>query len=670
MEASVRRAGWIAGALATAAVVLGGLGCATEEPENGALQAELTRRTLQRVVIARMYQRDHWVVPGVDPAVDRAAAAQHVCDAIAPLRPTYVSGLVRLDHADTIREEQVDMFRRVRRCIRERVPHPVRFDVVLNALDYTDGTPEDGSCDPPSPARMSAEELTERLRRRRRSIEERLAPDGYFFDFFSQPWVRDDRDGGPWRPRVLEDEMRRMQRDGLFVGGNVWGGHVPPGASYVAITDRAGRERVIEQAERLRAQGVPVLLHIRNDPHIEGSGGRLWNERDRAYRKQQLRRHVRWAEESRATYMYPVFFPLAPHPAPTGRGCDRERWIAYDASADGNMLDRMRDYMGGGDRAARLMSRAGEDALPSAIDEDDDGMRVVHRAVHAGAAQHLYSGSLLEIEDAAALTTEVESYFALARSAAPGTAPLYRCDLGHGDHLLTRDAACEGAPGARAEGSLGLAATSPIAGTVPLFRLYREGSSSASSDHFYTTSAIERDGAAAYGYVSEGIVGHVWDASGLAVADEGAPVAPPEPATTPVRITVHRGVHGATGQHLFSTSLDEILDAPGVTREASVFLLVPAGTAGTLPLHRCYLGGGWHLLTTSETCEGAPGAVREGALGNLSPTPAPGTIPLFRLFKPGTRQDHFYTIDPSERAIAIALGYRDEGIAGYAFTPP
>ena len=46
---------------------------------------------------------------------------------------------------------------------------------------------------------------------------------------------------------------------------------------------------------------------------------------------------------------------------------------------------------------------------------------------------------------------------------------------------------------------------------VPLFRLY----SAAQGDHFYTTSADERDNAIAqYGYVSEGIACYVDDGAG------------------------------------------------------------------------------------------------------------------------------------------------------------
>ena len=57
------------------------LGACMAPPEEGTRRDELRDRTLENVVIARMYQRNHWVVSAVDPRTDRAAAAQYVCDA-------------------------------------------------------------------------------------------------------------------------------------------------------------------------------------------------------------------------------------------------------------------------------------------------------------------------------------------------------------------------------------------------------------------------------------------------------------------------------------------------------------------------------------------------------------------------------------------------------------
>jgi hypothetical protein len=67
-----------------------------------------------------------------------------------------------------------------------------------------------------------------------------------------------------------------------------------------------------------------------------------------------------------------------------------------------------------------------------------------------------------------------------------------------------RDAALRG--GYANEGAAGFAFLSEEPGTIPLFRLF----SSSLHDHFYTTSAAERDQALSrFGYIDEGIAAYV-----------------------------------------------------------------------------------------------------------------------------------------------------------------
>lgn len=466
--------------------------CAVGEEDDGELDTlYFARDGLKSTVIARMYQRTEWTIPAADQyrpdlyprRADRRI--HYVCDAIAPLRPTYVSGLIRLDADQVIDDAMVEVWEGVRRCIERRVDHKVRFDVVLNTLHYTDE----------SEGVKSKADGAARIFERIGSANQRLDPDGYFFDFYSIPWTDKEH---RQHPDALLEGIQRIKGGGRFVGGNVWGDVVPRGSSFVAITDRGGRDNVENHMDRLRGAGVPVLMHIRNDPHIDGSEGRRWFERDKAYRKRILRRHVRWASTG-YEYMFPVFFPLGP-----GQ-------VAYDAVADG-LIARIGEYMHGGAQAARLASTESLDAAPSPYDLEDDGLIAVHRAFNGGAQQHLYSGSLFELDEAPALDIEAEDFFALGRSPAAGTAAFHRCYLGGGWHLYTTDAACEGAPGASDEGSLGYIATGPAPGAVPLYRLFRGDP----ADHFYTTSAAERDLAVALGYRDEGVAGYVWDELGFA----------------------------------------------------------------------------------------------------------------------------------------------------------
>jgi hypothetical protein len=605
--------------------------CAAEE-ESSLEYAKFSPDGLRRTVIARMYQKTNWTIlaadgyrPDLYPRIEDRRI-HYVCDAIAPLKPTYVSGLVRLDADQVIDDTMVEIWNGVRSCISGRVNHKVRFDVVLNAQHYT------AEFEGVKTARKGAELLFRRLQ----SANDRLDPDGYFFDFYSTPWTDRDR---KYHPDALLEGIRRIRGGDRFVAGNVWRGYVPKGSSFVSITDRGGRENVERGMDRLRGQGVPVLMHIRNDPHIDGSEGRRFIERDLAYRKRVLRRHVRW-DSTGYQYMYPVFFPLGP-----GR-------VSYDALQDG-LLGRIGEYMNGGSQAASLLRSDSDDAAPTPYDLDDDGLVGIHRAFNGGALQHLYSVSLFELEEADRLETEAEHYFALARSPAAGTTPLHRCYLGRGWHLLTPDAGCEGAAGATNEGAMGHIASSQLPGTVPLRRLFDPEA----PDHLFTTSASERDYAVGLGYVDEGIAGYVWDESGFAEAESE-------------RVPIHRAYQAVAQQHLYSLSLGEIAGGAGLTLEAAgYFYLDRWPAAGTVPFHRCYLGDGWHLLTTQAACEGASGAIDEGVLGHITSSQLPGTTPLYRMFKGGV-PDHFYTVSAAERDHARTLGYVDEGVAGYVYLAP
>lgn len=146
---------------------------------------------------------------------------------------------------------------------------------------------------------------------------------------------------------------------------------------------------------------------------------------------------------------------------------------------------------------------AQDDDCNGACDEGSiPGCRIgVHRALGNG---HFYTTDLT-----AAMTppfkVEAPNYFYLYRSPASGLVGLYLCKKPSGMFFLTPNSMCEvlATPGTL----LGYVSSDLRCGAMPLFRLY----SSSSGDHFYTTSAAERDNAvASYGYQSEGGVGYVF----------------------------------------------------------------------------------------------------------------------------------------------------------------
>lgn len=149
----------------------------------------------------------------------------------------------------------------------------------------------------------------------------------------------------------------------------------------------------------------------------------------------------------------------------------------------------------------------------NAADDDCDGQcddgalagcrAGVHRANGNG---HYYTTDLAAAQTAP-FAVEAQNYFYTYAVAAPGLAEAFLCQKGNGRHFLTTSAACENA--GTVVRSLGYWAAEARCGAVPLYRLYN----GAQGNHFYTTSAAERDNAATnLGYVYEFVAGHVWPA--------------------------------------------------------------------------------------------------------------------------------------------------------------
>jgi len=129
----------------------------------------------------------------------------------------------------------------------------------------------------------------------------------------------------------------------------------------------------------------------------------------------------------------------------------------------------------------------------------------VHRSYSNSTGEHFYSIDINEAQ-CCGFTLEFANFFYVYGVQLPGLAPLYRCALFAGKHLLTQDAGCEGA--GSLEGPLGYvgSAPAPCGGNLPLYRLVLPGP----NDHFYTTSLSEHDTAIGLGYLDEGITGYVW----------------------------------------------------------------------------------------------------------------------------------------------------------------
>jgi hypothetical protein len=129
----------------------------------------------------------------------------------------------------------------------------------------------------------------------------------------------------------------------------------------------------------------------------------------------------------------------------------------------------------------------------------------VDRSVNPTTGEHFYTTSDAEAS-CCGFTVEALDYYYLYSAQQSGLVPFYRCLLMSGFHFYTTDSGCEGAQGAKNEGSLGYIATSALCGSTPLYRLY----DATNGDHFYTVSASESATAQSNGYVLESTAGYVW----------------------------------------------------------------------------------------------------------------------------------------------------------------
>lgn len=220
---------------------------------------------------------------------------------------------------------------------------------------------------------------------------------------------------------------------------------------------------------------------------------------------------------------------------------------------------------------------------------------------------------------------------------------------GYVDHFYTtsadeRDNAVK-IYGYRFEGIACNVFAAPQTGTVPLHRLVKE-------THFYTISDAERDNAISnLGYVSEGEACFVYSAP---------------TGTVPLYRLVKVG-------HFYTISLperDNAIAVFGFLPEDIACHVFDMPQAGTVPLYRL-LKGGDHFYTTSaaerDNAVTTFGYQDEGIACSVFPSEQPGTVPLHRLVK----DTHFYTTSNAERDNAIQnLGYISEGEACYVYPAP
>lgn len=176
-------------------------------------------------------------------------------------------------------------------------------------------------------------------------------------------------------------------------------------------------------------------------------------------------------------------------------------------------------------------------------------------------------------------------------------------------------------------------------------------------DHFYTTSAVERDNAIeTHGYADEGVACHVFHRAAAPAPDDPAPF--------------YRLYARWNGDHFYTTSQSEADTAirGGYTSEGVACPIHLTGGSTRVPLYRLYARwNGDHFYTTNAAERDSAirdGYVSEGISGHVYQAAAPDRQPLYRLYA-RWNGDHFYTTSVTERDSAVRGGYQSEGIACY-----
>ena len=260
----------------------------------------------QRIVLARMYQQGDWSIPGV--------SSQQVASALAALRPTYVSGLIRVAINTSLTQQMISDFNTVRDAVLAVSPN-AKFDVELNAEDYS-----------------SASQVVGKMQ----SINQQIHIDIWFFDYYQQ--------GYQAAPQAFAAAVAYAHSQGQLIGGNV-GNDVtlpygnltyPQGSDFVAVPDNnfaVSSERIAQ----LRSQNasIPIFVHINNNPQIGPTAESCVFINNYSYGQRSAYQTSLAEGQSQLgySYMYAAFFPECP------------ARTSYNFLADGSMQQVIVDLL-------------------------------------------------------------------------------------------------------------------------------------------------------------------------------------------------------------------------------------------------------------------------------------------------------------------------------------
>lgn len=281
--------------LAPAAVVIAVLIGA----DTGFAQTSIGPPDSARMVSVRMWQCGQFTAKHETPASIGAA--------LASLRPTFVSALLRYDKNEKVTRRQVRGWNTVVAAVRAASPE-ARFDVELDGLQFR---------------------KPNQVRRTMRGIRSAIDLDGWLIDFYTTA-AREHRD-------VWKAAIESAHANGEFLGGNAFGiannPAVPKGTDYEAVQD--SDMKVNLPATRELAKRVTTFMHLGNDPYTQRSDGcRFIENFTTGQRIAYVRKRAGQQAKYHFRFEYPVFFPE----------CERHRQgpnatvFTYNAPRDAPMM--------------------------------------------------------------------------------------------------------------------------------------------------------------------------------------------------------------------------------------------------------------------------------------------------------------------------------------------
>lgn len=232
----------------------------------------------QRVIQARLYHNGWWTLS--DSSQTPVTAGR----TIASLRPSFVTGLIRVSDRGDLGNAEAECFHTVRDAVLAS-SKGCRFDVVLNAGDFRSG---------------------DHMQRRMREISARIHPDAW--TFYVSP------EDASLNPDVFEEGISQAHALGQMVGYDGPLSLIPEGVDYIVI--RAWDLKVNRaQIEALRdKQRVPLLVELPttfgNQPNIACT---TYTESMTTPGRTSLLGELAASQSSWGYHFaYPVFYPILP----------------------------------------------------------------------------------------------------------------------------------------------------------------------------------------------------------------------------------------------------------------------------------------------------------------------------------------------------------------------